>query len=39
MVSPKWSAELEFLVIVTDDTSVTLLGTTFTGRSGTPTPV
>jgi len=31
MVLPKWSAKLEFLVIVTDDTRVTLFRTTFTG--------
>jgi len=36
MVLPKWSAKLEFLVIVTDDTGMTPVGTTFTGpRAGT----
>ena len=33
MFLPKWSAKLEYLYIDTDDTSVTLFGTTFTGRA------
>ena len=33
MFLPKWSAKLEYLFIDTDDTNVTLFGTTFTGRA------
>jgi outer membrane immunogenic protein len=33
MFLPKWSAKLEYLYIDTGDTSVTLFGTTFTGRA------
>jgi hypothetical protein len=37
MVLPKWSAKLEFLVIVTDDKGMTSFGITFTGPlAGTP---
>lgn len=33
MFAPRWSAKLEYLFMDTDDTSVTLLGTTFTGHA------
>jgi outer membrane immunogenic protein len=33
MFAPKWSAKLEYLYMDTGDTSVTLLGTTFTGHA------
>ena len=33
MFEPNWSAKVEYLYMDTDDTTVTLFGTTFTGRA------